>query len=832
MTTRRQFLTYSALGIGAFTIARSPLALAHDTSSLIDPVTAMRERLAPLGWRQLLLDVTGGDLDIGADDLAAALAKPLPRIDRSYPGFGDFWVAGVRAVEPGNPDKSLLYHALASPTVVADRAGKELGGFPTLAEIEAVENYIYGVVPPSLDELRNRANGAPLGVVVFAPQYQNAPMSVHGRHAELCFARLGIARLGTVGPVYDPKARGFVALDDARPFDFRVTPRRFAPYLAVEMKGASPSFGPQDPQPGDDKLSFWVPIHKLFSGSECIAGLDLEVELRRGLRNDGLAQFHRFLDLAGLKNNWRGEDLENFPFMIKDEKIGSFSTRAGFGHGVLEPRPNPLVTQAQYEGRLLTFPVDGRYTSDPLNLQLSAMQILPIADDQEEPRFMLDAAQNTQRPAPEYINIRHRVLPNGQIENLNEHPDMDAIIAAGGYEALHYYDGVGDGWIEAHCPQLAEDVEEVHHAYAMVALPDFFPNVTQRDLMVWWQTEVPAPIRDALWALHPLALSQIRMAANITLPVGFSLEDTTITTIVTQPQDGDSPAQVPSGPWHVRKTGLPDGSPGLFDPGWDTSQNIFYTDPNKPLQKFMAGYGLGSPFIEDAKLCAALGAYWPGVAPDSTRTFPPDKAIGGAVYPYPTIVPLTDQEIGSEPLADGRYLPWDGVRGPRLITVGNKPVVAYPNAYRVDYIDIVGTMTAALTARVDAPEYKARVLAMEAVYWALGIHDLRFVLRLGAEAAVYKVLQAKSAWAVISFRTVAGDDDGLREAQQATGTELEGPRRYRFHVYRWGKEEPDPADMHTTHLEVLEQAVMYVSGNTVLFQRDGPSWTTDRSMPT
>jgi len=365
-----------------------------------------------------------------------------------------------------------------------------------------------------------------------------------------------------------------------------------------------------------------------------------------------------------------------------------------------------------------------------------------------------------------------------------------------------------------------------------VALPDFFPKVTQRDLMQWWRTKVPQPVRDALFAIHPLALSQTRMAANITLPAGFSLDDTTITAIVTQPMEESDTAQRPNGPWQVQKTGLPDGSPGLFDPGWDTSQGIYFTDPERPLQKFMAGYGLGSPFIEDAKLCAALGAYWPGVAPDATRTFPPDKKINGEVYPYPTIVPLTDQEIGSAPLEDGRYMPWDGVRGPRLITSGGKPVVAYPNPYRTDYIDLVGTMTAALTAQIDAAEYKARIVAMEAVYWALGIHDPEFVKRVGEREAVYRVLQAKAVWAVLSFRVVQGDDPGLRGAEQVTGTQLDAARRYGFHVYRWGMERPDPSDMHVTLLEVLEQAQAYVSDNTVLIQRENGPWTIDRSMPT
>src|SRR4029077_6858149 len=135
-------------------------------------------------------------------------------------------------------------------------------------------------------------------------------------------------------------------------------------------------------------------------------------------------------------------------------------------------------------------------------------------------------------------------------------------------------------------------------------------------------------------------------------------------------------------------------------------QGIYYQGEGLPLQKFLAGYGLGSPFIEDAKICASFGAYWPGVAPDSTRQYAPDKKIGGVVYPYPTIAPLTDEEIGSAPLEDGQFTPrdgihgpratmidgrevafmsWDGVRGPRATTFMERPVVAYNDATRVDY---------------------------------------------------------------------------------------------------------------------------------------------------
>ncbi len=115
-------------------------------------------------------------------------------------------------------------------------------------------------------------------------------------------------------------------------------------------------------------------------------------------------------------------------------------------------------------------------------------------------------------------------------------------------------------------------------------------------------------------------------------------------------------------------------------------------------------------------------------------------------------------------------------------------MVAYADGNRVDYIDMVGTMTAALTSRIDTPEFQARTMAMQAVYWALGIHDPDFVARFGKPAATYKVLQAKAAWAVLSFQVVQPDNPGLQAAEKATAQQLAGPRRYALHVYRWGKE--------------------------------------------
>jgi hypothetical protein len=260
-------------------------------------------------------------------------------------------------------------------------------------------------------------------------------------------------------------------------------------------------------------------------------------------------------------------------------------------------------------------------------------------------------------------------------------------------------------------------------------------------------------------------------------------------------------------------------------------------DRNRPLQKFLAGYGLGSPFVEDAKLCAALGAYWPGVAPDATRTFAPDKQIAGIVYPYPTVAPQTDEELGMVPSSlSGKSAPWDGVPGPTVVR-GEFRYAEYRDIWRIDYIDMIGTMTAVLTSRVDLAEYKARIMAMEAVYWSLGIHDPEFKgdpERMGDErqTATQKILIAKGAWAVLSFRPIPAGDSAMAEASQQTGAWPAAGPFFRVHVYRWGKQMPVADDMYRVRVEMLEEAIAYVAGTQVLLQRNGGSWVLDTSMPT
>src|SRR5215212_172252 len=341
--TRRRFLTPAA-GLAAVTTFVPPGSILHQGSGavsasggmtshvtprlpvapstpLIDQVTAVCERLAPEGWRDLLLAVSHDELDITTADLSTMLSRPISRIDRTIPGFEDFALEGTRGIEPGSPARSLLFHALASPNVFGDATGDDLSAFPTPAEIEAVENYVYGVTPPSLDDLQARADDDPLAVVVFALEYRTACETVHGNHADFCFSCTGLARMGTTEAIYDARRREFLPLKSDDPFAFPAQPARYAPFLAVQRHADPRSFGPLRATADDQSRLFWVPLHKLFSGPECLQGFDLTVTLSTEHSNEKLRRFHTRMNTAGFYTGWDAPDINQFPFVIRGETL-------------------------------------------------------------------------------------------------------------------------------------------------------------------------------------------------------------------------------------------------------------------------------------------------------------------------------------------------------------------------------------------------------------------------------------------------------------------------------------------------------------------------------
>src|SRR5688572_5901477 len=431
----------SASGSAASTAA-SPLPRAP-SPSLIDQVTAICERLASEGWRDLLLAVSHDELDITTADLPAMLSQPLSQIDRTVPGLEDFALEGTQGIEPGSPARSLLFHALASPNVFGDAAGNDLSAFPTPAEIEAVENYVYGVKPPSLDDLQAQADDHPLAVVVFALEYRTARETVHGKHADFCFSRTGLARMGTTEAIYDARRREFLPVKADDPFAFPAQPARYAPFLAIQRRADPGIFGPLRATDDDQSRLFWVPLHKLFSGPECLQGLDLTVTLSTEHRNEKLRRFHTRMNTAGFYTSWDEPDINQFPFVIQGETLAAFSPDPDHGSGWVMPAPHPLAEPATLEGKPLTFYYSQELAASSEITYASSLQPLeappfqPLGPErtqslpeniniaeEEIPGYLTEISPDYGRSSPEYLNIRHTVSPDGTEANLNDLPDV------------------------------------------------------------------------------------------------------------------------------------------------------------------------------------------------------------------------------------------------------------------------------------------------------------------------------------------------------------------------------------------------------------------------
>ena len=226
------------------------------------------------------------------------------------------------------------------------------------------------------------------------------------------------------------------------------------------------------------------------------------------------------------------------------------------------------------------------------------------------------------------------------------------------------------------------------------------------------------------------------------------------------------------------------------------------------------------------------------MAPDTTRVFSPDKGLGGINYPWPSVAPMTDKEIGLAPMPDGKFLPWDGVRGPQLIQSGPFRYAIYQDMDHVDYIAMPNTLTAALTSKVSMQEYTDRILAMAAVYWVLGIRDQNFSAD-DVQSAWAKITAAKSRWAVLSFTKDVSNAPDFAEAEKVTSSGLDPKETYRFHIYRSGTEKPTLDEQtptgtvrFATRVEVLEEAVVFVRGNKAVVQRNVGPWLLDTTIPT
>jgi len=464
--------------------------------------TWKRLNAASTQWHDMLRR-TGLDLPLSnREDFADALSTEI-HVYRDFDGFEDFDPSGHAGIEPGDPARSLLYHAFASPNVVQNR-GVPLREFPQPDEIAALENLIYTAADVSFHDELERARAisgrrdAELVVADFAYENHPAPRTPHRKHADLCFSRTGVARVGTHPAYYSPIDRGwFTFLPSDAAYTIRVIPARYAAFIAVRVRGNRYTFGPKyfrDPaagEIGDAAREFVVPIHKLFSGAECIRGCQLSVSFDAEHVNEKLHRVHRELARRGLPAT-QGPVLYQPPYRFTDRLA---SIQASHGTALVTPHQNPLVEPAKLNGQYVSFTVP-----PAPSIFVSSYRIRP--DD------------NKHYPCPKYLHCRTEVTAKGEIVDLTRDSHMMARIRQGGYEALHYIDFTGDGVVKVSCGGLPECV--AYPAYSIISQPDFLPYVSQSDLFDWWREQCPDELKEFSWGrdLDSMPVSANRLAAN------------------------------------------------------------------------------------------------------------------------------------------------------------------------------------------------------------------------------------------------------------------------------------------------------------------------------
>lgn len=758
---------------------------------IIEKLKSICDNYGNKGWQDLFL-IHG--LDILADDLEKELSKKL-NVDRTQPGFEDFALEGSKGIEPYIPARSLLYHGFASPQVVSwiDKDGneKDLHDFPTIEELSIVENFVYAIRTTSISELRVRAKGRPLAMVVFASEYRPAINTVHKKHADKCFSRVGISRVGTAPQEYSGPERGYFSIDENNEFRLKVLPCYFSAYIAVQMKGDESSFGPLRFQRGDliggnlsiprghdDQRDFWVPIHKIFAGKECLRGHDLKPVLEAKHINEKLKKAHRELsgngDRKGYNTGRYEPELSCPPFVFTDGIADLRIFNAGGEGEVIPIYHESLVSDIKDEnGNYITY-------------------IVPENKDPYGGTVNVDYNPNGGRPAPEYLHAKHKV-EDGELIDLNEKEGVKETIKKGNYNAAHYIDYTGDGFVNIDCPSLVLEISNVKPAYSLVCPTDFFPLVNQEDLLTWWQQSAPKNLFEKIWPENPgtpLSLCDTRYPANLYLKYSsfykdsdinnkesyinenrvFESEDNTMTAIVSLMGMGTGKLTTLTKRKNYRMSILTDGASGIYAPGWDVSIDrtgeVDVSDDGSeiiPGTTFLSNYGLGSPFPEDAMLCAALSSFWPAAAPDITRSFRPNSR-------YATSTPLEDNVTGQE-----GEVSWNELYPPKIIEAnGEKGIAAFQ---KLEYGDFVQTtldnkFDYSKIGKINSEEYAARTLVMAVVYEALEATNR----------------SQKASWTVFSFKKAKDSPkeelNTVKELLKNTNASVNEKFLYRFVMFK------------------------------------------------
>ena len=609
-------------------------------------------------------------------------------VDRSVEGFEEFSLKGERAIEPGDPSLSLLYHALMHPGIVAE----SITFWPALEDIDSLENYIYAQKYSALESAQVHTMLSGLTPVVMAYEYRVSQRTPHQVHADLVFSRTGVGRVGTHAPEYSPQRRCFNTTPNDSSGGTRVQPARYGVFLCREALGGNTAIQGKA-HSGDECRVFYVPVLKLFDGM-LLGGEAIQLNFSHYHQSDKL---QRMISRGKLPLD--GEfDLQQAPFYYRSDRDDIAATSEYAGGVTVWRNPQEMCRMAKQGDSIVTFVVPKEHSRrlnqwlGKINLSYNNRRYTTLRVGQSIWMAGLDLALNfllslfksdkrvflSPRESGEFTNIRHVLNQEGLIEDLNllKPGCFKAKLSQGGYSAILYEDPIAEGFVKAEIVGFKPQMVQAKPAYSLMTAPDFMPRVGNIDI---YQHE-------KLFAVGgPRALCEGRLAVNLRLsdPVTgepiFSPSEQTVTAITVAAREGERLG--PSKEYNNTHY-MTDEASDIFAPGWDVtySRESYFSPP------YYHTSGLGSPFLEDVKLCAAANGMWPAASPDAARTFRRTKG---------TALTLTDEELGIYPTsalglrqdpAVSAAAGWDGEYGPFITRDNNQWVVNYASIERSDYV--------------------------------------------------------------------------------------------------------------------------------------------------
>ena len=689
--------------------------LASVSTAVQQDFNALMQWLGSNGWSKYLQDSLGVNLSLTGDALRAELVKDLDAtrlknlMANAASGFDDF--AGMNMIKPGFPAFSLLYHALASPRV----RPANVTAYPELEQLDALENYIYALAEwDHLKSIYQVGSNDDLVMAVFAYEYRPAFKTPHHEHADMVFSRTGVARVGQHDMHFDRMNRCFTNQPkEGLPVQHSaVVPARYGLFIAKRVKPdqidlmTTGIFKPGDKfdDRNDQQRTFLQPIRKVFN-NDALFG-DAKINFSEMHRSEKLAKLVEHTDLKFYKDI-KPTIRTSSHLIVQDNKARNVNSSF-----LVISKPEPLIRLAKENGQPMYFLVpamipgeDGysrnRYFTSYNTQEVQDVELLVPTENGYQ---HIPNQYNEPRTQPLFLNITHELdsLDSDGYREVLKDAEFENRLDKGMFHAPLFEDSICEGSVSAQISfpnsgALQGLYAEALPGFSIVTAPDFFPQVDNFDLMTYDVAPGTSVNISNFYEGGLASLATARLTPNPEWIAPHPRSDNqTYTAVLSHKSKAGAPAaqtarfKDPTLPKGYMVSGfLPDVASSVFAPGWDIT---YSADKPGSTDVYLSTEGLGSPFVEDMKLCAAANGMWPASSPDAARTYQ------GALDPWsrnPTAIPLLDDELGfhknspAGKMMNKESFGWDGVQGPFLEKMDRKWKINFADMGRADVVQNV-----------------------------------------------------------------------------------------------------------------------------------------------